>query len=113
PEALEALVARMLEKDPALRPQDGAAARRELLALGPQAPRPMDAGPQVSRPTDVGQQAPRPAGASQLAPWAAPAERRSSLTSSEQRLLCVVLWRVAAPAPFLGEEARTLELAEP
>jgi hypothetical protein len=77
PPALEALVARMMAKDPALRPRDGAAALDELTAL------------------DL-------TGDPARAPIHAPA---SALTGGEQRLISVVMARVATETP---EDAPTL-----
>ena len=90
PEAVNALVARMLSKEPAGRPADGAALAAEIRALG-----------------DVG--------ASEIGP-APTCERPAALTGGEQRLLCVVLaGRGADPelrSPGLAPAAEGIANAE-
>jgi tetratricopeptide (TPR) repeat protein len=99
PAALDALVARMLAKDPAGRPADGAAALAELEAVGPLG---LGGGPGAT----TGQARP-------LATGAEPAAARlsSGLTAGEQRLVSVLLVGAAptSPAEERGVEAPTMK----
>ena len=79
PEDLDALVGRMLAKDPALRPSDGTSLAAALAALGPRVH-------------------------STTVPPRGQAMRRSVLTGSERRLLSVVLLAAADDAPIAHDE---------